>query len=356
MKILKVLIFSSVLISSLFAFKVVPIKTGKPIYNNNSSKNHNSNKFEAVIKNNLTSNPEKNIKRTVNYEGQPIIVYAGYQEPLIVQFPAYIEKIEYMKNRGGIEVNQKEFRQGTQSLRIIRKKNSKLDNIIYVTILGKRIPVVVKYPTETHPPDHLVYVNIPKELLGINNGNSEAPLFTQPKVVKVTRYKNLSFKTNIKAVTMILRMIEGNAKDYYQKVNLNYKPPKENGLLSFFGSKTQTKEDYLALLFKKVFRGNKDFMTAYFNNEIIPQELYIDNFIVYLTNKRKAHLKVYGVKTKWCNLSQKFFKEITIDDIKLVFGKDILAAYHPFRKIPPGHCAEVYAVFYSLPKNKLPSY
>ena len=346
------LLFLSVF-TNLFALDIVPLTNNlPPVIKNGGTNNQNSIKQNQSLLNDDYTNLEKNIL----YNGGPIIVYAGYQTPVDVRFPAYIEKIEYMEGKGGVYVYQRNFMNGTQVLRILRKKPSKIDNIIYVTVLGRKIPIIVKYPDKKHLPDHIVNVNIPKSLFnipGINSNNSNG--FSSPKVIKVVKYKNLSFKTNIESVIMILKMIDGTAGQYYQEVNLKYTPNKNNELMNFFETKNQTKAKYLALLFKKVFRGNKDFMTAYFNNEIIPQKLYIDNYVVYLTNRRKAQLRIYGVKTKWCNLSKRFYKEITIDDVKLVFGKDILAAYHPFRKIPPGHCAEVYAVFYSLPNNNINS-
>ena len=341
------MIFILICFNFLFALNLVPLNSNLPklkrghflnqkqeSFNNNSYNNQN---LQGKI------NPY-NISKTILYNGQPIIVYAGYQVPLDIRFPAYIEKIEYMAGKGGIYVYNRNLMNGTQILRILRKQNYKTENLIYVTLLGQKIPIIVKYPNNLHPTEHLVYINIPQNLLGLTKTNTNST----PKIVKVTTYKNLTFKTNIKSVMMIVRMIEGTANKYYQKINLSYHPKTHNGISKFFGAKNSTKEQYLALLFKKVFRGNKNFMTAFFNNEIIPQSLYINNFLVYLTNKRKTNLKIYGVKTKWCNLSSKYYKEINIDDIKLVFGKDILAAYHTFKKIPPRHCSEVYAVFYSL--------
>lgn len=343
------------LFKSLFALNIVPLSGKLPVV---KYQINNANKSQKIMQENakLQNENYQNLERNILYKGGPIIVYAGYQIPVDIRFPAYIERIEYMEGKGGVYIYKRNFMNGTQVLRILRKRPSKIDNIIYVTVLGRKIPIIVRYPDKKTSPDHMVNINIPKSLFnipGLNQNSSNSPGFSSPRVIKVVKYKNLSFKTNIKSVIMILKMMEGTAKNYYQEVNLDYTPNKNSGVMNFFGSKNQTKEEYLSLLFKKVFRGNKDFMTAYFNNEITPQKLYIDNYIVYLTNRRKAQLKIYGVKTKWCNLSKRFYKEITIDDVKLVFGKDILAAYHPFKKIPPGHCTEVYAVFYSIPNNNI---
>jgi len=299
--------------------------------------------FKANVKDKINlplKNKEQYIKR-INWEGKsPIFLNIAFQIPTKVVFPGFIEKLEYLDGQAGITIVQQDLIKGTQSLVITRKYDIHQDGIAYVTVLGKRIPLVLKY-VSPRKADFLVYVNF-----GFMK-NPETSAKKKQNIFKVITHKNLTQKTNLKSVSMIVHMINGDAGEYYKEI-----PLKLNIKNNFFNAKDMTQEQYQALLFKKVFNGNKDFMTAYFNNEIIPEKMYLDNYMVYITDKNKKDLNIIGVKMKWCNLSNTYYKQINIDDIKVVIGKTLLAAYHPFKKIPPKACVNVYAVFYTFGKLK----
>lgn len=285
------------------------------------------------LKSDVNNNPA--IKHFL-FNDQMITINIEFEHPTKVVFPAYIEKLEYLEGVGGIIISKKEFSKGQQSILITKTLDVMKDSIAYVTVLGKKIPLYLKSVGKSEG-DSLVYIDMKMK-------NKEKTEKKEEKIhYKPIKYKELTRNTNLKSVSMIVNMIKGNADEYYKKIDLH--PEKEKNKSSFF-SFGKDDEKYSTILFKKLFSGDTEFFTSYKMNEIEPLELYEDNYMVYFSDKSKSKLNIYGMKLKWCNLNKYKSKQINIDDIKSVIGKNILAAKHPMSKIPPNKCSYTYVVFY----------
>jgi len=270
-----------------------------------------------------------------------LIVNIEFAHPTKIVFPGFIEKLEYLEGVGGITIDKKNFSSGQDSILLTRKEDIKKNTVVYVTVLGKRLTFIIKYAKQGYG-DSLVKINIPVL-------NTQA-LVNQNKVKKIykrIRYKDLTRQTNLKSVAMIVKMNQGRAKDYYEKVEINKKIKKNN---SFFGFINNDTEKLGQLVFKKLFNGNKTFFNSLNNRKITPLELYEDNYLVVGTNKRMKKLNIYGMKMRWCNNNREISTEINIDDIKTIIGKNILAVKHPMKKIAPMTCKNIYVVFYKNEK------
>lgn len=288
------------------------------------------------------NNNNNNFVKTFQYTDVDNIISVNvrYGQPTKIVFPAFIEKVEMIKKAAGIDLRTEDLQSGTDTLLITRTKEIKDETVIYITVLGKRIIVNIKYADKNNR-DGIVNVKM-RVSPNSNGGGSNRSSFSPKKSIKS---KDLTRQTNLKSVEMVLKMYKGTAADYYNVMNLDGTIAQEQ---SFFDFSRPKEESVSNSIFKKLFAGNPDFFTLYNNRIIEPVELYIDSYTVVKSNRVKKVLDIFGTKTKWCNYSKTDALQITIDDIKSVFGKNILSVKHPMDKIRPRTCQYVYTVFYKM--------
>ncbi len=275
-----------------------------------------------------------------NENNQTVDIKVDYRQPTKIVFPAFIEKIEMVDKSASITLNNKELEAGSDTLLLTQEQEINSSAIIYVTVLSKRIILNVE-PNKNF--DKLVKINIPMTSAtpSFNNNSSS---FSEENIERTkVKSKDLTRTTNIKSAEMLLKMLTNKAENHYKEVNLNTVVKKDDSLLSF---DNKTDEKVSTQLFTKLFKDNPDFFSLYLNRIIEPEKLYIDHFVVNKSNKVKEVLDIYGMKTKWCNYSSNNALQITIDDVKRVFGKNILKVKHPMEKLAPRTCDYVYTVFY----------
>lgn len=287
-----------------------------------------------LLANNYNTNKNTNV-RVLEYSNnnQTLSVFVNYGKPTKIVFPAFIEKIEMIDKSNSLSINKEELSKGTDTLLLTQEeKKYKDSSYIYVTTLGKRIILDVKQSKNF---DRLVKI----QMSDMNKQSSN----NTKKVTKKIKSKDLTRQTNIKSAELLLKMIEGNAEDYYKSINLK-------GIISqdtsFFDFNTKPEERVATNVYKKLFMGQPDFFALYLNRIIEPIELFVDDYVVVKSNKVKEVLNVFGMKTKWCNYSHDNAIQINIDDVKSVFGKNLLKVKHPMDKIAPRTCEYVYTIFY----------
>lgn len=289
------------------------------------------------LKSNKQSNfsSEKNNVKVYEYseDNQTIDIKVDYRQPTKIVFPAFIEKIEMVDKSASLTLNNKELEEGTDTLLLTQEQEINNSAIIYITVLSKRIILNVE-PNKKF--DKLVKINIPM--------TSSTPSNNEENIERTKiKSKDLTRATNIKSAEMILKMLTNKADNHYKEINLNTVVKKDSSL---FGFDEKNEEKVSTQLFTKLFKDNPDFFSLYLNRIIQPEKLYVDHFVVNKSNKVKEVLDIYGMKTKWCNYSTNNALQITIDDVKRVFGKNILKVKHPMEKIAPRTCDYVYTVFY----------
>lgn len=289
------------------------------------------------LKSNKQSNfsSEKNNVKVYEYseDNQTIDIKVDYRQPTKIVFPAFIEKIEMVDKSASLTLNNKELEEGTDTLLLTQEQEINNSAIIYITVLSKRIILNVE-PNKKF--DKLVKINIPM--------SSSTPSNNEENIERTKiKSKDLTRATNIKSAEMILKMLTNKADNHYKEINLNTVVKKDSSL---FGFDEKNEEKVSTQLFTKLFKDNPDFFSLYLNRIIQPEKLYVDHFVVNKSNKVKEVLDIYGMKTKWCNYSTNNALQITIDDVKRVFGKNILKVKHPMEKIAPRTCDYVYTVFY----------
>lgn len=306
------------------------------------NKNLKSKQNVSLEKNNVKQNfsSEKNNVKVVEYgeNNQTIDIKVDYRQPTKIVFPAFIEKIEMVDKSSSIAINSKELETGSDTLLLTQEQEIDSSAIIYVTVLSKRIILNVE-PNKNF--DKLVKINIPMSSSIPTNSKSSA---SEENIERTKiKSKDLTRTTNIKSAEMILKMLNNKAENYYKEINLNTVVKKDKSMLDF---DDKSEEKVSTQLFTKLFKDNPDFFSLYLNRIIRPEKLYIDHFVVNKSNKVKDVLDIYGMKTKWCNYSSNNALQITIDDVKRVFGKNILKVQHPMEKLAPRTCDYVYTVFY----------